>query len=164
MSNSLVTSVQCPVEDRDAPPEDMIRRECVKVTVIKATILCRVPTSGPIPAATMIEFRERLSKFHDNLPNWMSIGELSGGKSDVLQIQYRPVIFYVHLFYLSAMMLFSRRLIIAHIDEDMDGALQLPVEAGQAIEDGYVAAQTSSRIMELMLAEGKVVQVCWLCM
>lgn len=96
----------------------MIRRECVKVTIIKAAILQRISTKAPVAEAVTLDFRARLSTFHSQLPEWMGLGQLLGGSSSELMTQLRPVIFYVHLFYLSAMMLLSRRLIIVHVSLD----------------------------------------------
>jgi hypothetical protein len=151
-------------EDFEAPPEDMIRQECVKVSIIKAEMLHRIPKNVPAVQDVVTEFRTRLSTFHSRLPDWMSLSHMPAAGPNELMTQFRPVIFYVHLFYLSAMMLLSRRLVIAYISLDTVGKVSLPPEARQAIEDGFVAAQTNASVMEMMLSEGKVVQVCWLCM
>ena len=142
----------------------MIRRECVKVSIIKAALLHRLQTNAPVPEAPTLDFCARLSKFHAQLPEWMTAAKLLGGDDGELMSMFRPVIYYVHLFYLSAMMLLSRRLIIAYIPLDVVGAVDLPPEARRAIEEGYQAAQMNASVMNLMLQEGKVVQVCWLCM
>jgi hypothetical protein len=163
-SDSLGPNVQSPIDDIDAPPEDMIRRECVKVSIIKAALLHRLPTKTPVPEATTLEFRAQLSRFHAHLPDWMTAAKLLGGDDGELMSMFRPVIYYVHLFYLSAMMLLSRRLMIAYIPLDTVGTIDLPPEAQRGIEEGYQAAQLNASVMNLMLQEGKVVQVCWLCM
>jgi hypothetical protein len=163
-SDSLRLSVESSAEDGDAPPEDMIRRECVKVSIIKAALLRRMPADSPVPEAITLDFRTQLSKFHADLPPWMGIASLVSGDDGELMTQFRPVIFYVHLFYLSAMMLLARRLVIAYIPVDTVGRAHLPPEAQRAVEEGYQAAQTNASVMNLMLQEGKVVQVCWLCM
>ena len=163
-SDSLSSSLQFAIDEGDEHPEDMIRRECIKVTIIKASTLHRLPKDAPVLETTVAEFRARLSQHHSQLPEWMSLGQLLSQSDSDLMVQFRPVIFYVHLFYLSAMMLLSRRLIIAYVALDATGKIALPPEARQAIEEGYVAAQTEARMMEFMLAEGKIVQVCWLCM
>jgi hypothetical protein len=142
----------------------LIRRECVKVSILKAALLHRLPKKAPVPEATTLEFRAQLSRFHAQLPEWMTAARLLGGEHGELTSTFRPVIYYVHLFYLSAMMLLSRRLIIAYIPLDAVGLMYLPPEARRAIEEGYQAAQTNASVMNLMLQEGKVVQVCWLCM
>jgi CRISPR/Cas system-associated exonuclease Cas4 (RecB family) len=151
-------------ENIEAPPEDMIRQECVKVSIIKAEMLHRIPKNGPVVEDVVVDFRTRLSTFHSQLPDWMSLSHTSAAEHNELMTQFRPVIFYVHLFYLSAMMLLSRRLVIAYISLDAVAKVSLPPEARQAIEDGFVAAQTNASVMNIMLSEGKVVQVCWLCM
>ena len=153
-----------PLDDLEAPPEDMIRRECVKVSIIKAALLHRLPTRAPVPEVVTLDFRAQLSRFHAQLPEWMTAAKLLGGTDGELMTTFRPVIFYVHLFYLSAMMLLARRLIIAYIPPHVLGKVDLPPEAQRAIEEGYQAAQMNASVMNLMLQEGKVVQVCWLCM
>ncbi|KAI4955230.1 hypothetical protein J4E91_001088 [Alternaria rosae] len=162
-SDSLVFKVQSSLDGLDVPPEDMIRRECVKVSIIKASLLHRLPSKAPVPESITLEFRAQLSRFHAQLPSWMSVAALLGGDNSSLMATFRPVIFYVHLFYLSAMMLLSRRLIIAYIPLDAAGIIVLPPEARRAIEEGYQAAELNASVMSLMLQEGKVVQVCWLC-
>jgi hypothetical protein len=142
----------------------MIRRECVKVTIIKACTLHRIPKTAPVPENVISNFRTELSTFHAQLPDWMSLGHLLANTEDPLLVQFRPIIFYVHLFYLSAMMLLSRRLVIAYVALDAIGKVQLPKEARTAIQEGFQAARTNARLMDSMLAEGKIVQVCWLCM
>ncbi|KAF1835148.1 hypothetical protein BDW02DRAFT_588352 [Decorospora gaudefroyi] len=160
---STSSGAQAPVDDIDAPPEDMIRRECVKVSIIKAALLHRLPKKAPVAEAVTLDFRAQLSRFHAQLPEWMTAAELLSGGDGELMAQFRPVIFYVHLFYLSAMMLLSRRLIIAYIPQEAVGRVYLPPEAQRAVEEGYQAAQMNASVMKLMLQEGKVVQVCWLC-
>jgi hypothetical protein len=152
------------VEHRDAPPEDMIRRECVKVSIIKAEMLHRIPKTAPVPREIVLSFHTRLQTFHDQLPSWMSLAQLIANEPSERMTQLRPVIFYVHLFYLSAMMLLSRRLVIAYVSLDANGEVFLPTEARRAIHDGFEAAKSNAQVMALMVSEGKVVQVCWLCM
>jgi hypothetical protein len=162
--DALGSAALSAVGDANAPPEDMIRRECVKVSIIKALMLHRVPKTAPVPEDIVADFRKQLLTFHSELMDWMSLGQLFSDESDMTQAQFRPIIFYIHLFYLSAMMLLSRRLVIAYVALDATGKVLLPTEARLAIEEGFVAAQTNARLMELMLSEGKIVQVCWLCM
>jgi hypothetical protein len=152
------------VEHLDAPPEDMIRRECVKVSIIKAEMLHRIPKTAPVPRNIVLSFHTRLQKFHDQLPTWMGLSQLLANEPSDRMTQLRPVIFYVHLFYLSAMMLLSRRLVIAYVALDATGEVSFPTEARRAIQDGFEAAQSNAQVMALMVSEGKVVQVCWLCM
>jgi hypothetical protein len=142
----------------------MIRRECVKVTIIKAWTLHRIPKTAPVPEILIADFRTELSAFHAQLPDWMSLGHLIAKKDSTPLDQFRPVIFYIHMFYLSAMMLLSRRLVIAYVSSNATGKVQLPKEARMAIQEGFQAAKTNARVMDAMLSEGKIVQLCWLCM
>jgi hypothetical protein len=127
-------------------------------------MLHRIPKTAPVSETIITGFRAELSTFHAQLPDWMSLGHLLSNNENPLLVQFRPVIFYVHIFYLSAMMLLSRRLIIAYVALDATGKVQLPKEARAAIQEGFQAARTNARLMGSMMTEGKIVQVCWLCM
>jgi hypothetical protein len=162
--DAIGTATLAAAEDLHATPEDMIRRECVKVSIIKAETLHRIPKLAPVPEYIVSHFNTRLQVFHEELPAWMSLGELIANQDNDLMTQLRPVIFYVHLFYLSAMMLLARRLVVAHVALDATGKVSLPTVANCAIRDGFLAAQTNAQVLESMLLECKVVQVCWLCM
>jgi hypothetical protein len=151
-------------EDPNAPPEDMIRRECVKVSIIKAETLHRIPKFAPVPEDIVFHFNTRLQEFHNQLPSWMSLGQLIANPDNDLMTKFRPVIFYVHLFYLSAMMLLARRLMVAHIALNASGKVSLPSVTLRAIQDGFLAAQNNAQVLESMLSDGQIVQVCWLCM
>jgi len=145
--------------------EDTIRQECVKVTVFKATIIHRIPAAGSIAVeATVADMRRRLSEFHIRLPPLMSLERILEYESDSPIAHVRPLLFYTHLFYLSAMMLLARRLIIIHSDMKIFDPPALGSQASQAIEEGYIAAQTAVRLLNLMLAEGRLIQIRWLCM
>jgi hypothetical protein len=163
MPDALGSAALKASEDADAPPEDIIRRECVKVSIMKAEMLHRIAKTTPVPEGSVTDFLHRLEQFHGQLPDWMTLRQLIANEESDLMTQLRPVIFYVHLFYLSAIMLLSRRLVIAYMPLDSIGTVSILAEAQRAIRDGFVAAQTIARVMESMLAEGKVVQVCWLC-
>ncbi|KAF1914820.1 hypothetical protein BDU57DRAFT_589002 [Ampelomyces quisqualis] len=163
LSDALGSAALNATEDPNAPPEYTIRRECVKVSIIKAEMLHRILKATPVPENIVINFHNRLEQFHNQLPGWMTLRQLIADDGSDLMKQFRPIIFYVHLFYLSAMMLLCRRLITSYVATDSVGTVALPAEAQRAIRDGFVAAQTNARVMGSMLAEGKVVQVCWLC-
>ena len=126
--NLLDSAIRLDINDPDAPPEERIRLECTKVAIIKATTLHRLSTSAPIPNDIVANFRTRLSQHHSQLPEWMSLGALMRYDSGDLIAQFRPVIFYVHLFYLSALMLLSRRLSIAYIAPSAIGKIVLSKE------------------------------------
>jgi hypothetical protein len=151
-------------EDTGVAPEDMIRRECVKVTILKAEMLHQVPETAPVPGHVVANFQQRFRTFVEQLPDWMGLLQLISNEQREHALQFRPVIFYVHLFYHSARMLLSRRLAIAYIPLDATSKVLLPVEVHKAIRDGLLAAQNNAVLMESMLFEGKIVQVCWLCM
>jgi hypothetical protein len=142
----------------------MIRRECVKLSIIKAEMLLTIPKTAPVSEEIVFKLQSRLQVFHDELPDWMGFHPLITNEQSDLMNRLRPVIYYVHLFFLSALMLLSRRLIIAYVVLDATGRISLPSDSYQAIRDGFVAAQQIASIIEFMLSEGKVVQMCWLYM
>jgi hypothetical protein len=150
--------------DIDALPEDMIRRECVKVSIIKTEMLYTIPKTAPVLEEIVFKFQSRLQVLHDELPDWMGFHQLIMNEQSDLMNRLRPVIYYVHLFFLSALMLLSRRLIIAYVVLDATGRISLPSNSHRAIRDGFVAAEHIASITEFMLSEGKVVQMCWRCM
>jgi hypothetical protein len=105
-----------------------------------------------------------MSAYHKSMPSWMSLNYLLTQDQDSPTSALRGVIFYVHLFYVSGMMLLSRRFVIAHIPLDSTDRIDIPWESSQAIQEGFMAAKTNARVLDLMLTEGSVVQTCWLCM
>lgn len=152
-------------EVTDGSAEDTIRQECVKVTVLKATMIHHLPIAGaPVTEDIVADLRGRLSDFHVRLPPLMSLGRIVEYRPDDPVTHIRPLLFYAHLFYLSAMMLLARRLIMVHVDAQAIGPPAATTHTSQAIEEGYIAAQMSVRILSLMLSEGRIVQICWLCM
>jgi len=151
-------------EDNGVAPSDMIRRECVKVTIIKAEMLHQVPKTAPVPENVVDNFQQRLETFVKQLPDWMGLAPLIANEQSKHMLQFRPVIFYFHLFYHSARMLLSRRLSIAYIPVDATREVVLPLKMQNGIRDGFLAAQNNAVLMQSMLFEGKIVQVCWLCM
>ncbi len=157
-------TVQTSVYEDDDAPEDIIRQECIKVTIIKAKIHHQIPvTIGVVAEATVTNLSVILTRFFTQLPPWLSLEQLLKCEDNSMAV-LRPLIYYVHLFYLSAMTLLARRLVIVYISPANIGQIQMPREAQKAIEDGFVAAQTGARVLGLMLSEETVVQVCWLCM
>jgi hypothetical protein len=151
------------VDDEEAAPLFLLQRRAVKVTIIKAAIL-HSPLEKIMLTETVAELRAKLTSFHKDMPKWMSLGQLLNDAEDSLSEDLRGIIFYVHMFYMSAMMLLSRRLIITYVPLDSTGKVHVPWESSQAIEEGFTAAKMAARVVDLMLIDKSVVQTCWLCM
>ena len=134
---------------------DSIQGQLVKVTIIKAAIIRATDDNDLTDDATIDRFRHALSVFYEQLPATMAI-------SSIFNVQrpapLRPNIFYLHLFYLSALQLLHRRIMASH------GKYTQSQTAQMAVREGLIAAKTTARILALMRLEGAIVQLCWMCM
>jgi hypothetical protein len=147
--------------------EEIVQYQMSKVTVIKAEIMRGLSDGHGADPDTVQRLREQLHGFYRELPNWMLLDHLleEQGMQDV---PLRRAIFYVHLFHLSALMLFSRRLIATMTmsrgprEEAGSGKVPDPIRFG--ILDGVLAAKTAARVLDLMKDEDTVIRICWLCM
>jgi hypothetical protein len=59
-------------------------------------------------------------------------------------LQFRPLMFNVHIFYHSARMLLSRRLTIAYSPLDVMNKILLPLKVHESIQDGFLAAENNA--------------------
>ena len=143
-----------PEEGDDLLEGDIIQRELVKVTIIKAEIIRMTHDENLTDNAVINKFREQLRSFYKQLPQIMSVGSvLDPQKAAPL----RPNIYYLHLFYLSAMELIHRR-VMANPAKAKESE---PAKA--AVREGLLAAKMAARIFALMRLEGAIVQICWMC-
>ncbi|KAF2121462.1 hypothetical protein BDV96DRAFT_213376 [Lophiotrema nucula] len=141
-------------EGRD---EDVIQRELVKVTIIKAKMLRAISNGDPLEDHTIEAFRQELKLLEASLPPWMRVTSLLNGRTNFPQSR---TAMYFHLFFLSAMQLLHRL--------PMANSLQLsllPVRqtAQAAMKEGLMAAELAARLLNLMRLEGLVVKICWMC-
>ena len=138
-------------------PKETIQQEMAKVIIIKANILCTVDSFGDISPETVRSIRQDLSQWQHGLPEWMQLDSLLG--SDPTTNNLRRVIFLVHLFYLSTVLLVAR---VSHWKRILYENFDVDEELKNAIRDGVIAARTGARILQLQLSEQAVFQRCWL--
>src|ERR1700749_5143016 len=122
---------------------------------MKASIIRTMEDDGLADNATIDRFRQAQRSFYKELPSTIAI-------STVFNVQrpapLRPNIFYLHLFYLSAMQLLQRCVMANQC------RFAQSQTAKAAVKEGLMASKTTARILALMRQEGAIVQLCWLCM
>jgi hypothetical protein len=134
---------------------DDIQAEIMKVTVIKSRIIRTMAGGVSLHHFPIDKFRRELRELHQAMPSEIAIGRVF---DDQRPSPLRANTFYLHLFYLSAMQLLHRRVIL-HTEESRQSS-----SAKEAIREGLVAAKMAARVLSLMRLEGTIVQICWLCM
>jgi hypothetical protein len=137
----------------------IIQVQLVKITLLKSKIKRTFDSkiSNGVDAMAIKNLSDQLSKFSKQLPVSCSLMSLLSSRAiSVL----RPIKFYLHLFYLSAMQLVHRR-ILAKFQHNNTSGIHGHVET--AVKEGLMAAKMAMRILKLMLQEGTVVKLCWLC-
>lgn len=139
----------------DGNLSEIIQNEIYKVTAIKAGLIQFKPADSYFDGFTIDNFRQELKDFHQALPSNVSIGILFDAQH---ASPLRANIFYLHLFYLSAMQLLHRR-VISNPEQ-----ARMSLSATAAISEGQAAARVAARLLSLMRLEGAIVQLCWLCM
>jgi hypothetical protein len=102
------SSAQLAKTGQDAAPEDVMQREMLKICFIKARVFYNLADRRHAESSTVRTLHGELQTFHSHLPRWMTLDQLLvGERSNYL----RNFIFYVHIFYLSAIMLLHRKLL-----------------------------------------------------
>ncbi|KAF2095964.1 hypothetical protein NA57DRAFT_59027 [Rhizodiscina lignyota] len=139
--------------------EHAIQQELLKVTVMKAKIVRVMASSVPITDPSVGAIRKELKTIHQELPQWLALSSVMD--VDMRQdTPFRRLICYLHLFFLSAMMLVHRR-VMAHPQDVSSSAGNEHIRA--AARDGIMAAKMAARILSMMRDEGAIVQLCWMC-
>ncbi|KAI9166566.1 Peroxisome proliferation transcriptional regulator [Paramyrothecium foliicola] len=143
-----------PQEDNAVLTGYVIEGQLVKATMIKAAIIRKMGDNCMADDSTIETFRNALRTFHHELPLTVTIDTLFDvQRPDAL----RPSIFYLHLFYLSAMQLLHRRIMANQLE------CTNSEPAKEAVREGLLAAKMTARLLALMRLEGAVVQLCWMC-
>ncbi|PVH91521.1 hypothetical protein DM02DRAFT_338884 [Periconia macrospinosa] len=142
-------------------PLHELQHQVVKITMIRTTLPHDTCTSTL--DSTVADHREDLSNYFKALPHWMSPSQLTAGGEHGMSKDLRSAVLYVHLFYTSAMMSLSRRLIAIHVPREPVGRIHILGESSQAIEEGFMAAQMAARVLDLILSEESAIDACWLC-
>jgi hypothetical protein len=138
---------------------DVLQQNMAKITILKANILRTTACFRTLSSTTLKGMREDLEQWRSSLPDYMRLEALV--ESPKMSPNQRRVTFYMHLFYLSAIMLKSRALLASQ-----EAELLLPTtpEGHTAMLEGIQAARCSARILRLIYDEKAVVKNCWLTM
>lgn len=138
---------------------DELQRNMASITILKANILRTATSFRDLSAPVLSQMKRDLELWHTNLPIYMHLTALVHDPS--VSGDQRRVTFYMHLFYLSAIMLKARAVLTKGVDgENVRG----DTVKQTAILDGVHAARSSARLLSLILGEGAVVKNCWLIM
>lgn len=145
-------------QDHVLEEENTIQQEITKITTIKANIVRSMSDTSNIVDATVGHLREELRAFHQQLPSWMAI---TGIPQVQVATSSRQLIYYLHLFYLSAMTLLHCRIMAARDSLHPSTESQ---HAKAAIRDGLVAAKINARILGMIHKDGSIIELWWMCM
>jgi len=142
--------------DKESEEEDIIQREIIRITILKAKIMHTLPDGRGVDDSTIDGLRQELRSVYEGLPDWMAVSSLLARQD---RAQLRPMIFYLHLFFLSAMELLHRR--VMDNPRLFDPIFSPPSDIVKvAVKDGLVAAQTATRLLSLMEDDGTSTTIC----
>ena len=124
-----------------------------KISSIKTNIMNTLCSStadiGEIEVCTL---RNDLQDFYNDLPPWMMLDQLP---TVGINLTLRSTIFDIHLFYLSGMILLSRRLISRGLPYELE-------QSRLGIMEGLLSAKTAAQLLMLMKHEGSLYRTSWL--
>lgn len=126
------------------------------MTIIKARIIRAIPDDGLVDDAVIVEFQQELNALNEALPEWMTMGSLINSQQST---PLRKVVFYFHLFFLSAMQLLHRRTMANPTHCSSPGRLNTRT----SVREGLMAAKMTARMLALMQEERYIGQFCWMC-
>ncbi|KAH7250963.1 hypothetical protein BKA59DRAFT_471466 [Fusarium tricinctum] len=134
-----------------------LQHKMAQITLIKANVLQTVTSFRVLSPAILKQMQKDLELWLSDLPAYMRLETLV--QSSEIEPDQRRVTFYMHLFYMSALILKARAL-LATQGEPLSslGASQ----AAFAIVEGVRAARDSARLLGLIHDERAVVKNCWL--
>ncbi|KIL87210.1 hypothetical protein FAVG1_09766 [Fusarium avenaceum] len=142
---------------RESAETDMLQQKMAQITVIKANILQTVASFRILSPAIVKQMQKDLELWRSGLPIYMRLDTFF--QSPEIDPDQRRVTFYMHLFYMSAIMLKARAL-LATQGELVSSSTNL--QSTFAIVEGVQAARASARLLGLILDEQAVVKNCWL--
>ncbi|KAF2739028.1 hypothetical protein EJ04DRAFT_519958 [Polyplosphaeria fusca] len=137
--------------------EDVVQRELVKVTIIKAKILSVILGNDPIADSEMDVFQKELRTLNEELPEWMNTKSLLA-KQETTSL--RRAVMYYHAFFLSATQLLYR-LPMANLLYMQSVYVRPATES--AVREGLLAARLAARLFSVMKDEGIIRRICWMC-
>ncbi|KAI9709462.1 MAG: hypothetical protein M1820_003222 [Bogoriella megaspora] len=138
--------------------EDAIQDMMARVTLTKAKMLRMLISQRTSKPQTLRELDDDLTQWHSNLPDFMRLQNLTD-QSQVTE-DHRRILFYMHLFYLSAILLKARGVLA---NEVISSAPYDSFEGRRAIENGLNAAGSLARLLNLLLDQRSIFKKCWLC-
>lgn len=137
----------------EAVVQDMMR----KVTIVKANILCSLFSSMPPANSVLRGWEENLSRWHAELPAFLRLENIT--QQLHLSDNQRRIIFYMHLFHLSAVLLKGRAANAGQIKHVLAYDSQ---EVRQAVKDGLAAARLIAQFLDILIQD-VAFKKCWLC-
>ncbi|KAM0350990.1 hypothetical protein ACHAPU_002768 [Fusarium lateritium] len=136
---------------------ETIQHKMAQITVLKANVLQTVASFRVLSPVTLRQMHSDLELWLSSLPFCLRLETLM--KSSVVTPEQRRVAFYMHLFYMSGLLLKTRALLAIH------GQTISSLEDSQStftITEGIRAARSSARLLGLIFDEQAVVKNCWL--
>ena len=146
------------ISQAEPTSEDVIQQEMAKITLIKANLLRTIDSFREISPWTLRTIRQDLTQWYQQLPTWMHLSNLTATQD--ISETLRRIVYFVHLFYLSAHMLATRAV---HGSQLYSNQPCFSEEMQDALKDGLIAARTTARILHIQLREGTIFRRCWLC-
>lgn len=130
-----------------------------QITVLKANVVRTVASFRVLSPTILRQMHRDLELWRSSLPAYMRLETLV--HTPEISPDQRRVTFYMHLFYMSALILKTRAVLATQRDI---AACTWDPEAKAAIFEGIHAARNSARLLGLILEEKAVVKNCWLTM
>ncbi|KAF5635765.1 nitrate assimilation regulatory nirA [Fusarium sp. NRRL 52700] len=147
----------------DSAAEDpvlgVLQQKMAQITVIKANVVRIVASFRFLSPTILRQMHQDLDLWRSSLPSYMHLESLVHRPE--ISPDQRRVTFYMHLFYMSALILKTRAVLATQKDI---AACTWEPEAKAAILEGIHAARSSARLLGLILEEKSVVKNCWLTM
>ncbi|KAL5590030.1 hypothetical protein FOVSG1_011897 [Fusarium oxysporum f. sp. vasinfectum] len=147
----------------DSAAEDpvlgVLQQRMAQITVLKANIVRTVASFRVLSPTILRQMHDDLELWRSSLPAYMRLETLV--YTPEISPDQRRVTFYMHLFYMSALILKTRAVLATQRDI---AACTWDPEAKAAICEGIHAARNSARLLGLILEEKAVVKNCWLTM
>ncbi|KAF5596678.1 nitrate assimilation regulatory nirA [Fusarium pseudoanthophilum] len=148
----------------DSAAEDpvlgVLQQKMAQITVLKANVVRTVASFRVLSPMILRQMHDDLELWRSSLPAYMHLESLV--HTPAISPDQRRVTFYMHLFYMSALIL-KTRAVLATQRGDIAACTWDP-EAKAAIFDGIHGARSSARLLGLILEEKAVVKNCWLTM
>jgi hypothetical protein len=146
--------------------EDVVQIEMVTIAVLKRNILHINMAFPRLAANTINTMKKDLDWWYHELPPIMHLSNLTKDDLSSVSTQLRLTIYFVHLLYLGALILFNRRIAVQSSSIELNAELSMcsDVSVSKSADDSVIAAERSARILGPLLDEGGVFERCWIVM